>query len=174
MTSRLRLRPTRRGQALAEFAIVVPIFLLMLMALFDLGRAVFINNGLANAAREAARLAIVNQDVDLVLQRAQAMSFGVTIATPPSDLVAYYRDGPNVDDVESNEPCDNSDADHLITTGCVAVVKTDATWEPITPLVGTIVGQLSLSARSELPIEFVCPNPTIAGFATSDLCPKQP
>jgi Flp pilus assembly protein TadG len=172
MTSRLRRRS--RGQAIAEFALIIPLFLLILMALFDLGRAVFINNGLTNAAREAARLAIVNQDSTLVAQRAQAMAFGVTITTTPDDLVAYYRSNPDIDDVESNEPCDNSDADHEIAVGCVAVVTAEADWQPITPIVGNIVGQMTFSARSELPIEFVCPSLSIPEFASSGDCPKQP
>ena len=50
-----------RGQGLIEFALVIPIFLLLLVALFDLGRAVFAYNTLTNAAREGARMAIVNQ-----------------------------------------------------------------------------------------------------------------
>ena len=48
--SRIRRR-LERGQALVEFALVIPIFLLMLVALFDLGRAVFAYNTLTNAAR---------------------------------------------------------------------------------------------------------------------------
>ena len=51
-----------RGQALVEFALVFPIAILVLMAVFDVGRAVFVYNGLTNAAREGARLAAVNQD----------------------------------------------------------------------------------------------------------------
>jgi Flp pilus assembly protein TadG len=49
-----------RGQALVEFALVVPIFLVMLFAIVDIGRVVWANDSLANAAREAARYAIVH------------------------------------------------------------------------------------------------------------------
>lgn len=49
-----RLRGTR-GQALAEFALVVPLLLLVLFALLDLGRVVYASNALAEAAREGAR-----------------------------------------------------------------------------------------------------------------------
>jgi hypothetical protein len=49
-----------RGQALAEFALVIPIFLVIFLAIFDLGRVVWANNALSNAAREAARFAIVH------------------------------------------------------------------------------------------------------------------
>lgn len=171
----IRLNRSRsRGQTLAEFALVIPVFLLVLMGLFDLGRAVFIYNGLTNAAREAARLAIVNQEGTLIVQRAQAMAFGVTITTAPSDIAAFYRQNPNPDDVESNEPCDNSDDQHRIAVGCIAVVTTDATWQAITPIIGNFIGPISLSARSELAIEFVCPNPAFPAYATAASCPKQP
>jgi hypothetical protein len=43
------------GQALAEFAMVVPIFLLLLFGIIDLGRLVYTSNALSNGAREAAR-----------------------------------------------------------------------------------------------------------------------
>ena len=49
------------GQALAEFALVFPIAILILLAVFDVGRAVFAYNGLTNAAREGARLAAVTR-----------------------------------------------------------------------------------------------------------------
>jgi Flp pilus assembly protein TadG len=48
-----------RGQSLVEFALVVPIFLLMLFGLVDLGRLVHANSALSQAAREAARVASV-------------------------------------------------------------------------------------------------------------------
>ena len=155
------LRRRSRGQAIAEFALVIPVFLLILMGIFDAVRAIFVYNGLTNAAREAARLAIVNQDGGKIVERAQAMAFGVTLSTTSGD-------------VDNNEPCDNSDDEHAIAVGCIAVVETDAEWEAITPIIGNIIGPITLTARSELPIEFVCPNPGIAGYATSDLCPKQP
>jgi hypothetical protein len=50
----------RRGQALVEFALVFPIFFLLLMSLIVTGIYVFFNQELENAAREAARYAIVH------------------------------------------------------------------------------------------------------------------
>jgi hypothetical protein len=48
------------GQALVEFALVLPLFLLMLIGIFDIGRIVWARNALENAAREGARYAIVH------------------------------------------------------------------------------------------------------------------
>ena len=49
-----------RGQAMVEFALVIPVFILLMVGLFDLGRVVWVNDTLATAAREAARFAIVH------------------------------------------------------------------------------------------------------------------
>jgi Flp pilus assembly protein TadG len=48
------------GQALIEFALVVPIILLVITGLFDLARATWQENTLAYAAREGTRYAIVH------------------------------------------------------------------------------------------------------------------
>lgn len=163
-----------QGQTLAEFALALPVFLVIILGLFDVGRAVFVYNAMTNAAREGARLAIVNQDEGLVAARAQAMAFGVEITTVPTDLVRYYRQSPNAADVESNDPCDNADPENPIATGCIAVVSTEASWRAITPVIGQLIGPITVRARSELPIEFVCPSASIPAFATADTCPKQP
>ena len=53
-----RRRPTR-GQSLVEFALALPIFMLLLFGLIDMGRYVYLNSTLSQAAREAARVAAV-------------------------------------------------------------------------------------------------------------------
>jgi len=50
-----------RGQALVEFALVFPIFLLLLFGLIDVARFVYLNNAFNEAAREAARYGSVEQ-----------------------------------------------------------------------------------------------------------------
>jgi Flp pilus assembly protein TadG len=49
-----------RGQTLVEFALIFPLLVGMLVGAFDLGRVVLANDLTANAAREAARFAIVH------------------------------------------------------------------------------------------------------------------
>jgi hypothetical protein len=53
-------RRRRRGQALVEFSLVAPIFLLLLFSIIEFGRAVYYIQILNNAAREGARYAIVH------------------------------------------------------------------------------------------------------------------
>lgn len=49
-----------RGQALVEFALVLPILTLLLAGFWDLGRVVLANDAVNHGAREAARFAIVH------------------------------------------------------------------------------------------------------------------
>jgi Flp pilus assembly protein TadG len=49
-----------RGQSVVEFALVVTIFLMVLMAVFDLGRGIYQYNGASQAAREIARVTSVH------------------------------------------------------------------------------------------------------------------
>jgi Flp pilus assembly protein TadG len=51
-----RGRRRGRGQALLEFAFVLPIFLLILMILFDFGRVVYAQHTIDQYAREGARV----------------------------------------------------------------------------------------------------------------------
>ena len=48
------------GQALVEFSIVLIPFLFLLMGVVDLGRGIFTNNGVSEAAREIARTTSVH------------------------------------------------------------------------------------------------------------------
>jgi Flp pilus assembly protein TadG len=54
-----RRRRDHRGQALVEFALTLPIFVLLIFGLIDVGRFVFSNSALSQAAREGARVGAV-------------------------------------------------------------------------------------------------------------------
>src|SRR5438105_14964228 len=49
-----------RAQSLVEFSLLLPLMLLIITGLFDVGRAVWQENTLAYAAREGTRYAIVH------------------------------------------------------------------------------------------------------------------
>lgn len=60
MTTQTRRQRRSRGQALAEFALVVPWFFLLLFGIIEAGRFIFYYETLSHATREGARYAIVN------------------------------------------------------------------------------------------------------------------
>jgi hypothetical protein len=63
MTGRSKRRG--RGQALVEFAFVLPVFLLLVYSIIEFGRYVYTVQILNNAAREGARYAIVHGSTSL-------------------------------------------------------------------------------------------------------------
>ena len=52
-------RKHRRGAAAVEFAIVAPIFFLMIFGMVEIGRAIMVQQIITNASREGARLAVL-------------------------------------------------------------------------------------------------------------------
>lgn len=59
---KLQIFMDRRGQGLAEFALVLPVFILLLFALIDLGRWYWVRETLENAVRQAGRYAVTGQN----------------------------------------------------------------------------------------------------------------
>ena len=160
-------RRDARGQGLVEFALVIPIFLLVLVAVFDLGRAVFAYNTLTNAAREGARIAIVNQYKPSIIAKAKQQTAIVEL-NDPSVQVDFYQ-------VNADGTPNTSSQCALIAVGCLAVVSFEATYQPITPLVSNIIFRngVTFTARSVLSVEYSCPLNPVDGAAAAD-CPKQP
>ena len=67
--ARIRARGREAGQALVEFAMIVPLLVLLLFALVDFGRAFYTWLVVTNAAREGARVAATQQGVSPVVTR---------------------------------------------------------------------------------------------------------
>lgn len=63
------MRTYRRssGQSLVEFALLLPLLLVLVMGIFEIGRAVFYYAVLSTAVREGTRYAIVQPDCDYKL-----------------------------------------------------------------------------------------------------------
>jgi Flp pilus assembly protein TadG len=61
---RTRLIKSERGAALLETAVTIPLILLISVAIFEFGRAYQTWQVLTNAAREGARIAVINGTTD--------------------------------------------------------------------------------------------------------------
>jgi TadE-like protein len=82
-------REEQRGQSLVEFALLLPLMLLIITGLFDVARAVWQENTLAYAAREGTRFAIVHGSAG-VGPLPDGWSVGAADPTDPSDHVIGY------------------------------------------------------------------------------------
>ena len=152
------------GQSLAEFALVLPLFLLLFFAVIDFGSAVFTFNSLTNAAREGARLAIVNQDNASIIARAETQVSVAEINAPNVSINFYQQANDGTPDTSST--CSPA------AVGCLAVVSFESTYRPLTPIIGNILFKngVTFTATSILTVEYSCPNLT----HTAAQCPKQP
>jgi Flp pilus assembly protein TadG len=130
-------RSSQRGQALVEFALALPIVLLLMLGVLDLGRAVYAYNTVSNASRSAVRVAIVEQTEASVEAAARQEAVGLD---PLAVAMSYPYD-----------PGDCPDLD------CIVRVTVTHDWAAATPLISGIVGPITISSTSELPIESVSP-----------------
>lgn len=143
------------GQGLVEVALVIPVFLIMLMGLFDLGRLVFFYNTVSEAARNGARVAIVNQNLADICEVAagRAVALGlptVCQANANVDGVVTGKDGAG-----PNTSCADGDPT-TPTINCVQWVTVTYTFQPITPIFGGFVGPIRVTSTSSLPVEYEC------------------
>jgi Flp pilus assembly protein TadG len=60
LVRRLARHHDSRGQALVEFSLAIIVFLMMVLGIFDLGRGIYVYNGVSQAAREVARVTAVH------------------------------------------------------------------------------------------------------------------
>lgn len=140
---------------------VLPVAVLIVLGLLDLGRAVFAYNTLAQAARQAARVAIVNQNTTDI--RNQAMNSATSLGLTASNVSVCFKD-PHTsqqDCSSSTDDCPQSER----AIGCLVLVRTQLSYAPMTPIVSIFWSSISLSSTSVLPIEYVCPNDS------STVCP---
>jgi Flp pilus assembly protein TadG len=163
-------RQHSRGQALVEFALVFPLIVFVLLAIFDAGRAVYTYNTVANAARQGARIAAVNQAVttntdcheDMPVEdpsspdwsiKACAAQAAVSLGVQVTDVtVAYAAPASN-----PSLSCPSPPAGLKLNVGCIATVTVRHTWTAITPVIGTLMGSINMSATSQMPVERVFP-----------------
>jgi Flp pilus assembly protein TadG len=148
-----------RGQTLAEFALILPVFLLVLVGLFDAGRLVFAYHTVNNAAREGGRQAIVDQTLSHV--QAQAAQHAVALGVLPVDVVVDYRD-PTTPDTPFS--CVNDETgDYAVGTDyiyeCVAVVQVPYQYVAATPVIGNLIGPMQVTGEVRFPVAFNCVEP---------------
>jgi TadE-like protein len=84
-------RRSRIGQAMVEFALVAPVFFLVLFAIVEGGRFIFYYETLNHATREGARYAIVNGANSLDCPTGPPAPLSTPCDTAGNDVVARVR-----------------------------------------------------------------------------------
>ena len=144
-----------RGQSMVEFALVLLPFIMLMVGLFDVGRGIYAYTSINNAAREAARLGIVDQTVEDI--RSEALAQAVSVDLDDADVdVSFFltSSGPG-------SACPNVGDDTVVYCSVQVVIEYD--YAPVTPLISTVFGPVTMIADSQFQIESNCvatPGPT--------------
>jgi Flp pilus assembly protein TadG len=167
---RLRRGQRSRGQSLVEFALVIPIFLLLLFGLIDGGRLVYQHSVLSQAAREGARLASVEASwigstdtgcgsTGGPVCPASAGSMKTDIVSAANRMISPFATVASADVFMRCDPSGGTPTGNWIgstcssnTTGNVASVRVTGTFRPITPVISQLVGNVSMSASTSMVI----------------------
>ena len=136
----------RKGQSLVEFALLLPVFVLAIVLIFDLGRAIYYYSAIHNAAREGARYGVVYpNDAPGIKTTTVNYAFGLGLDVPN---VSVGRGDPETVGGFSNPTVR-------------VIVK--YTFTPATPLVEGLLpdGKIRLKSEAIMRTEII-PSPTLA------------
>lgn len=165
----MRERRREHGQALVEFALVIPVFLLVVFGLIDLGRFVFADSVLSQAAREGARVAAVEANWLSSTDTSCGQPGGQACPASVPALVTDIRNAANgmvaglggtiatvyvSCDAPGSEPTGAWIGATCISNrqGNVVSVRIVFTYNPITPVVGPMIGPVTRQAASSMVI----------------------
>ena len=143
-------RSSRRGQTLVEFALILPVFVLILVGIFDGGRLVFAYHTVNNAAREGGREATVNQTITDIQARAAQHAVALDIAAADVDVDFRLPATPN-----AAGSCNFAIGTQEI-FGCLAVVQVRYHYVAATPVIGALIGPMWVTGEVRFPVEFNC------------------
>lgn len=158
----------KKGQALAEMAVMAPFLVICMMGMLDLGRAFYYQISITNAVREAARYAALPYYTGLapVCNTMPPASNPGPNCPVPGDGAAYGRltqeltgTGINVNQSDFNVvPSDQSRVGTCGTSGaCSSQLTVTATYKFsfITPIIGDLIGNpLTLKSSSTFRTEY--------------------
>lgn len=164
MSRRTRRRDGRAGgQSLVEFALVIPIIVLLVAAFVEIGRAVFAYNTIANAARQGARVAAVNQ-IAVLTDCDQSRPI-----EDPSEPHWSYRGcaiaaagalgitTSNVSIAYAPPPGTTLSCSPTLHVGCIASITVTYDYSVATPFVSLFIGPFTMTQTSNMPLERVFP-----------------
>jgi hypothetical protein len=130
------------GQAMVEFALVLPILLLVIVGLLEVGRAIFLYTSLFSATREGVRYGSAAGDnlagnplyQDCLGIRAAAQKAGVLLNLQNDDITIDYDHGPGTSIFASCADPDGLEEDVHVATGDRILVTIETQYDPMVPL----------------------------------------
>jgi Flp pilus assembly protein TadG len=170
----MKLKLSHNAQAMVEFALALPIFLMVVYGLLETGRLVYLYSAVTTASREAARYGAawgVNNTTDDIPKyqdcvgiRNAARKVGILLNLQDTDITITYDHGPGVTNFTTPPVCDatsgaDPDVASAVSSGDRILVTINYTYNPIVrvvpswnnriissgPAARTIVGKIDLN-----------------------------
>ena len=150
-----------KAQGMVEFALILPLLLLVMFAIIEFGRLIFIYSAVFTSSRDAARYGAAAGDIggyvahyqDCAGMHAAARRIGNLVGITNSDIYVWYDDGPGTRVVSDNPPYPEDcpvpgtgPAD--VGLGDRVVVQVSAGYQPILPLVNVPPGGWQIRSRA--------------------------
>ena len=142
-------RSRDRGQALVEFALVLPVFLMLLMGVFDLGRGIYMYNGVAEAAREIARVTSVYPCQGTPCTLGNSTQTAAVIQTQKTLIPSLGNPTFSCVDIDGG-PVDKPTVSCLAGEQVKVVIV--APYSPVTPVLG-LIGIWNMQSTSSVSIQ---------------------
>lgn len=127
----------RRGASLVEFAVVAPVFFMIVLGLIEFGRAAMVNELLTEAARQGCRLGILENTTSAAIKQA-AIDYlaGVGISGETAGVV--------INDAAADSVEAQTMPAYTEITVIVSVPASSVTWVPQWFVSGTISAQYTM------------------------------
>lgn len=183
-------RRDQAGQGLVEVALVLPVFLLVAFGLFDVGRLVYSNSVLSQAAREGARLAATEAAwIGIPGSACVSDANAIGPSNPgahvcPSDVATFTthvisavnrmavslgpisavhlscNDGSVADPAPTGSwtgasggnGCQDGSGNPVSASDELVSVRVEYAYQPVTPIISSIIGSVSLSGSATMVI----------------------
>lgn len=155
-----RRRPTRggddRGATLVEFALVIPLLLLLLFGIAEIGRFMAVNEAVNTASREASRYGSVTgisptavppvpRYADCEGIREAARELAIIVDFPDSDITINYDDGTTGNIIETCPVGMQANPDNIGFGDRIEVTVT-TTFSSGIPFIGQFLGTITVSS----------------------------
>jgi hypothetical protein len=169
------IRGGQGGQGLAEFALILPIFLLAVFGLLDVGRLIYTNSALSQAAREGARLgatetawigstspacagaAVCPATVAEFKAHVVGAVNRMTVGMGPVTAVYVSCDAAGVEpsgdwtEASGGNGCQDGLGNALVQADVVSV-RVEYTYQPFTPVISSLINTVPLSGSATMVI----------------------
>lgn len=134
----------RSGAALVEMAIVLPIFLMVSLGIIEFGRGLMVANMVTNAAREGARMAVLDGSSNTQVQQAVVDFLTASTGVKAGDISVAITITPAAGNPNPANQCSAAMARDLIT------IQVQIPFSKVALIPGGYLANATLTGRSAM------------------------